>query len=161
MTEGTITISKKNLVYAIIGFFIVTIIIGAVVMSSKSEIKTDLPPVTDNSETNAGTTDTPTTESVTPTKATEVKILSQLLEVNRANEKIKTISGRVQNIGNVRALSVMIYAKLYDINNKSIKTEETRPLFNDLNPGQISQYILTTYENFTTYELSVDWIEDK
>lgn len=161
--EAVIKISTKSLRYIIFGIIIVALlVIGFIAMNSGNKAKTNENPVTDNP---AAITPSPADSSITAsaganhTRATNVEILSSLLETDKANDKHKTISGRVQNTGNASALSVIVYAKIYDANDKLIATEQTRPLFNDLSPGQISQYIISFYENLSRYELSVDWID--
>ncbi|MDP1728919.1 MAG: FxLYD domain-containing protein [archaeon] len=86
----------------------------------------------------------------------KVIVLSDTLEIDKANEKHKKIVGRVQNTGDTRALSVEITAILYTLNGTRVGEQSTRPLFNDLNPGQISYFEINFWDDVTaTYRLSV------
>lgn len=86
----------------------------------------------------------------------KVVILNDVMDLDKSNDRHKTISGRVQNTGDVRALSVEITALLYDLNGTQVGKQIIRPLFNDLNPDQISYFEINVYDYVTaTYRLSV------
>ncbi len=114
----------------------------------------DSPVSVDSSESSI-----PASTPETPGQNTEqVKILSHTMEIDKAYDRHKIISGRVQNNMDTRAISVEIIAQLYDSKGNSLGKLTSRPLFNDLDPKQISPFNINIYEdNLVAYNLSVIW----
>ncbi len=154
--NGGIQISAKNLKYIIYGAIILIaalLVIGFVVMNSGDKTGT-----TDNSA--AGTPaaqDASAAASAENKSAGNYEILEQSTKIDMANGN-KIIEGKIKNTGEVTMYSVEITATLYDANNKIIGTKITRPLFNDLEPEQVSYFSISDiYHGFSTYELEVTW----
>ena len=153
-------VKLQNLIILIIALIGVTIFFT----SSKDIVKPDTNSLTDSSadsESLVDTTLTDTTSVPAEKNATinqeGVVLLFHTIDSDKANEKHKLISGRVQNKGKIIASSVIVNAKIYDSNGNQIATAFARPLYNDLQPGQISWFYLDVYEYFSNYSLSVEW----
>jgi len=159
MEEGGIHISSKNLRYLIFGVIIIALLaVGYVVMNSGDKTGTD--DTTNIPPTETPITETPTTNDIPVVENTDkVVILSDTMDINKANERRKSIFGRVQNTGTTRALNVWITATLYDLNGTLIGTETTRPFINELNPDEVSYFQVNIYDSYdkstAAYRLSV------
>ncbi|MEK6885368.1 MAG: FxLYD domain-containing protein [Nanoarchaeota archaeon] len=155
VSEKMIHISAKNFSYAVIGVIIVALlIVGYVVMNSGDKTKTD--DTTNIPADETPITDTPVTEIPVVENTDKVVILSDTMDIDNANDRHKTISGRVQNTGTDRALNVWVTAFLYNLNGTQVGKETTRPLFNELNPNEISYFYINVYDDVTaSYRLSV------
>lgn len=143
---------NKNM---IIGIAVVAVLIiaGIIYFSMNGKI---IPP---NSQQNSQTPGNPNVASADDENK-QVIVLQSSREVDKYDSRRQSIVGKVKNNGSTLVQYVEITASLYNINNKLVKTEVTRPVLNDLDAGQVSPFTFTDiFEPFTSYELEVNWTQ--
>lgn len=155
--EATAKPHKSNIILIGVGIVMV-ILLSAILFTLISKDKTAESEIEKNETGVAAENTTESNVKIIPVinNTDKVVILSDMLEINKANERNKKITGRVQNTGDVRAISIEITALLYDLNGTQVGKQTSRPLFNDLSPNQTSYFEISFYDDVTAaYRLSV------
>ncbi len=155
--EKIIHINAKHFTGIIFTIILVAaLIIGFVVMNSKDKNNN---PTTDLPNTTIPTTVNYTNIPASAISTDKVVILSDTMDLDKANDRHKIIFGKVQNTGTTRALNVWVTATLYNLNGTLIGKETTRPFINELDPNQVSFFQINVYDSYDTstaaYRLSV------
>ena len=150
--EQSISSINKNRMIAM-GVIAVLIIVGIVYLSMGSKITLPLVKTTPDVKTSIN-------NSVNPEIVKEQKIivLQSSKEIDKYDARRQSITGKVKNNATTLVHSILITAYLYDDKGKFLKTEVTRPVINDLEPGQTSLFTMTDiFEQFYSYKLEVSW----